>query len=115
MGEKVAFRAQRPSHPYSGMHAVTKPPMIISQGDQKMLHITDYHPRCIGTQDVHLQDTADSHKGLGPLGTTVWQKLSIPTFENILYAPKDIPLSGRLWMENTNCMLGEDMVAVFVF
>ena len=100
------------------MHAVTEPPIIISQGDQKMLRIMDYHPRRrvvrnLVTQDMHLRGAADSREGLGPSGTTAWQDVGRSTDENIPYTSKDIPLPGGLWIENTKYMLGEDVVTVF--
>ncbi|KAF8268331.1 hypothetical protein EI94DRAFT_1727955 [Lactarius quietus] len=83
-----------------GMHAVTEPPTIIGQGDQKMLRIMDYHPRRIvchsATTDTHLGGAVDSHG-------------------NIPYNPKDIPLPGGLRWENIRCMLGEDVVAMFKY
>lgn len=100
-----------------GMHAVNEPPMIIVQGDQKMLRIMDYHPRRIVhnpvTQDTLLRGAADSHEGLGLSGTPAWKEVSVSTNEKVPYAPKDIPLPGQLQWENIQCVLGEDVVAVF--
>ncbi|KAF8268330.1 hypothetical protein EI94DRAFT_1829564 [Lactarius quietus] len=83
-----------------GMHAITDPPTIIGEGDQKMLRIMDYHSRRIVcrpvTQDTHLEGAVESHG-------------------NIPYNPKDIPLPGGLRCENIVCMLGEDVVAVFEY
>jgi hypothetical protein len=97
-----------------GMHATTEPPMVIGEGDQKIVRIMDYHPRRIyrnsitSTQSTHLRGAADSHKGLGTPGISAQQDA---TDENIPYALKDIPLPGGL-RSKIKCVLGEDVVAV---
>jgi hypothetical protein len=99
-----------------GMHALTEPPMIIGQGDQKMLRIMDYHPRRIAhtpvTQDtrLRLEGAVGSQEGLGPSSTAAWQEVCD---EKIPYVLKDIPLPSGLRWENIKCVLGEDVVAVF--
>jgi hypothetical protein len=97
-----------------GMHAITEPPMVIGEGDQKILRIMDYHPRRIVrnlvSQDTHLRGAADLHKGLGPPGPSVQQEAPD---KDIPYAFKDIPLPGGLRLGNIKCVLGEDVVAVF--
>jgi hypothetical protein len=99
-----------------GMHAMTEPPMVMVQGDQKILRIMDYHPRRIAhnpvTQVTPLRlgdalDSPDSHD------TAAWQKADVSTDENIPYAFKDIPLPPGLRLENIKCVLGEDVVALF--
>ena len=96
-----------------GMHAMTEPPMVMVQGDQKILRIMDYHPRRIAhdplTQFTPLRfgGAVDSHD------SAAWQKAGVSTDENIPYAFKDIPLPSGLRLENIKCVLGEDVVAVF--
>ena len=99
-----------------GMHALTEPPMIIGQGDQKMLRIMDYHPRRIAhtlvTQDTRLRlgGAVGSQEGFGPSSTAAWQEVCD---EKIPYVFKDIPLPSGLRCENIKCVLGEDVVVVF--
>ena len=98
-----------------GMHAITQPPTIIVQGDQRMLRISDYHPRRIFrnsatgtcTQDTNRRGVADSHEGLTPPAR---QKAPDETIPHVF---KDIPLPSGLRLENIKCALGEDVVAVF--
>ena len=102
-----------------GMHAITDPPMVIVQGDQRMLRIMDYHPRRIvrnpvtDTQDAHLQEPADLHEGFGPSGTATWQEVGMSTDNSIPYTSKDIPLPAGLQSNDFTCVLGEDVVVVF--
>ena len=99
-----------------GMHALTEPPMIIGQGDQKMLRVMDYHPRRIAhtlvTQDTRLRlgGAVGSQEGLGVSSTAAWQEVCD---EKIPYVLKDIPLPSGLRVENIKCVLGEDVVVVF--
>jgi hypothetical protein len=96
-----------------GMHAMTDPPMIIGQGDQKMLRVVDCHPRRVALNTVtHLRlgGAVDSREGLGPSSTTGWQEVCD---EKTPYVFKDIPLPDGLRWENMGCMLGEDVVVVF--
>ena len=98
-----------------GMHAITDPPVVIVQGDQRILRIRDYHPRRIFrnsvtgacTQDTHLRGAADSHKGLA---SPAPQEVINETIPHVF---KDIPLPSGLELENIKCVLGEDVVAVF--
>jgi hypothetical protein len=98
-----------------GMHAMTEPPMVICQGDQKMLRIMDCHPRRVHntvTQDTHLRlgGAVDPHEGLGRSSRAERQEVCD---EKIPYVFKDIPLPDGLRRENMKCVLGEDVVAVF--
>ena len=100
-----------------GMHAVTEPPMVIVQGDQKILRIMDYHPRRVVhntvIQDAHLRGAANSNEGSRPSGiTAAWQEVGVST-EKLPYVPKDIPLPCQLRGDNIKCVLGEDVVVVF--
>jgi hypothetical protein len=90
-----------------GMHAMTEPPMVMVQGDQKILRIMDYHPRRIARNPVTQGGAVDPHD------TAAWQKAGVSTDEKIPYAFKDIPLPSGLRLENIKIVLGEDVVAVF--
>ena len=96
-----------------GMHAMTEPPMVIVQGGQRILRIMDYHPRRIAHKPVtqvtphRLGGAVDSHD------TAAWQKACASTDENIPHTFKDIPLPSGLRLENSKCVLGEDVVVVF--
>ena len=99
-----------------GMYAITEPPMVIVQGDQRMLRIMDYHRRRIfrnsvtgASMNTLLPGAADSYKGLGPITSALQEAAD----ENIPYVFKDIPFPGGLQLENIRCALGEDVVAVF--
>jgi hypothetical protein len=92
-----------------GMHAMTEPPMVMVQGDQKILRIMDYHPRRIARNPVTQGGAVDPHD------TAAWQKAGVSTDEKIPYAFKDIPLPSGLRLENIKIVLGEDVVAVFEY
>ncbi|KAI9462779.1 hypothetical protein BJY52DRAFT_110557 [Lactarius psammicola] len=85
-----------------GMHAVTEPPMSLTQGDQKVLRIMDYHPRRVVQNPV-------------TQGTAEWQEVGVSTDGEVPYTPKDVPLPGHLQWANFRCMLGEDVLVVFEY
>jgi hypothetical protein len=96
-----------------GMHAMTEPPMVMVQGDRKMLRIMDYHPRRIARNPVTQVTPLRLGGAVDSRDTAAWQKASVSTDKNIPYAFKDIPLPSGLRLENIKCVLGEDVVAVF--
>ena len=96
-----------------GMHAINEPPMIIGQGDQKMLRVIDCHSRRVAHNAVmhrRLGGAVDSRERLGPSSTTEWQEVCD---EKKPYFFKDIPLPDGLRRENLGFVLGEDVVIAF--